>query len=57
MKTTRYFDAVRSRPDRIFIKDEWIIGVLANPLRTQIQSDGKLDSGEESWKLRVDIFV
>ena len=42
MKTTRYFDAVRSRPDRRLIKDEWIIGVLENPLRSQVQSDGRI---------------
>lgn len=36
MKTTRYFDAVRSRPDRRFIKDEWILTMLENPLHTEV---------------------
>ncbi|TRU82267.1 MAG: hypothetical protein EWV76_04900 [Microcystis novacekii Mn_MB_F_20050700_S1] len=42
MKTTRYFDSVRSRPDRLLIRDEWIIYVMENPERTQIQSDGRI---------------
>ncbi|MDJ0903263.1 MAG: hypothetical protein QNJ55_31135 [Xenococcus sp. MO_188.B8] len=42
MKTTRYFDSVRSRPDRLFIKDKWIIHVMKNPEHTQVQSDGRI---------------
>lgn len=42
MKTPRYFDSVRSRPDRLLIRDEWIIYVMENPERTQIQSDGRI---------------
>ncbi|NER99010.1 MAG: hypothetical protein F6J86_35175 [Symploca sp. SIO1B1] len=42
MKTTRYFDSVRTRPDRLLIKDEWIIQVMENPAHTQIQSDGRI---------------
>ena len=42
MKTTRYFDSVRSRPDRLLIKDEWIVHVMENPERTQVQSDGRI---------------
>ena len=42
MKTTQYFDSIRSRPDRQIIKDEWIINVIENPVYTQIQSDGRI---------------
>ncbi|MDJ1167989.1 hypothetical protein PMG71_00950 [Roseofilum sp. BLCC_M154] len=42
MKTTQYFDSVRNRPDRSFIKDEWILYVMENPERTQVQSDGRV---------------
>ncbi|MBP0030424.1 hypothetical protein PJF56_08170 [Roseofilum sp. BLCC_M91] len=42
MKTTEYFDSVRKRPDRSFIKDEWILYVIENPERTQVQSDGRV---------------
>ncbi|NES20487.1 MAG: hypothetical protein F6K41_16525 [Symploca sp. SIO3E6] len=42
MKTTGYFDSIRTRPDRLLIKDEWIVQVMENPERTQIQSDGRI---------------
>ena len=42
MKTTRYFDAVWTRPDRAIIKAEWIQFVIDNPIREQIQEDGRL---------------
>jgi uncharacterized protein YuzE len=31
MKTTRYFEAMRARPDRAVIKDEWIVSVIERP--------------------------
>ena len=40
MKTTSYFDSTRNRPDRLSIKEEWIIYVIENPERIQIQTDG-----------------
>lgn len=42
MKTTLYFDHTRLRPDRALIKDEWIIRAIRDPIREQIQSDGRL---------------
>ena len=42
MKTTRYFDHIRDRPDRAIIRDEWIMGVIAHPDRTVVQSDGRI---------------
>jgi len=42
MKTTKYFDAIRSRPDRIVIEDAWIERVISNPIREEIQSDGRI---------------
>ncbi|SFK10773.1 hypothetical protein [Methylocapsa palsarum] len=42
MRYTQYFDAVRSRPDRSIIKDEWIERVIACPEREQIQTDGRV---------------
>ncbi len=41
MKTTLYFLTTRNRPDRAIIKDEWILGVIRNPLKTVIQVDGR----------------
>ena len=41
MKTTRYFDYVRLRPDRIMIQDVWILQVIKNPMKRFIQKDGR----------------
>jgi len=42
MKTTKYFDANRSRPDRVVIEDAWIEHVISNPIREEVQSDGRI---------------
>jgi hypothetical protein len=42
MKTTQYFLYTRLRPDRTFIKDEWIEQVIKTPLREERQSDGRI---------------
>lgn len=42
MKTTEYFKHVRMRPDRATIRDEWIKQVIAQPQKTQVQSDGRI---------------
>ncbi len=42
MKTTRYFEHMRQRPDRAIILEEWILRVIDSPDRTELQSDGRL---------------
>ena len=42
MKTTQYFDYTKKRPDRAWIKQEWIGFVINNPTKTEIQSDGRI---------------
>lgn len=42
MKTTRYFQMTRSRPDRAMILDAWIERVIAHPARRFIQADGRI---------------
>lgn len=42
MKTTRYFQHTRQRPDRVIILDEWIKRVIENPVREEVQSDGRI---------------
>jgi hypothetical protein len=42
MKTTKYFDATRSRPDRSQIEDEWILKVIERPEHEHVQSDGRV---------------
>jgi hypothetical protein len=42
LKTTRYFEEIRKRPDRQAIIDEWIERAIRAPLREQIQGDGRI---------------
>lgn len=42
MKCTQYFLFVRQRLDRVAIKEEWILETIRNPLRTAIQSAGRI---------------
>ncbi len=41
-KCTQYFLSVRERPDRASIKVEWIAEAIANPLASEVQSDGRV---------------
>jgi len=42
VKTTAYFRAIRMRPDRAVIRDEWIERALREPLREHTQADGRI---------------
>lgn len=42
MKTTAYFRAMRLRPDRAVIRDEWIERALREPAREHTQADGRI---------------
>lgn len=42
MKFTSYFLAIRSRPDRALIQDEWIKRAVDHPIRQTIQEDGRI---------------
>lgn len=42
MKATRYFQAIRLRPDRTVIRDEWIERVLRHPVQEVVQHDGRI---------------
>ncbi|MEW6186577.1 MAG: hypothetical protein AB1585_12655 [Thermodesulfobacteriota bacterium] len=57
MKTTQYFEHVRNRPDRARIKIEWIHRVIAFPVKTEVQADGRIKKWawivEEGKFLRV----
>ena len=57
MKYTQYFLYTRQRSDRAYIKDEWIDLTIKNPIRTEIQSDGRIRKwakiDEEGKYLRV----
>ena len=42
MKTTVYFEAIRQRPDRAVIRDEWIQRAMESPIREVVQADGRI---------------
>lgn len=42
MKFTQYFLSMRNRPDRAIIELKWIERVIQNPLKEQIQEDGRI---------------
>jgi len=42
VKTTRYFEHMRKRPDRAIIRDEWINNVVQSPVKTEVQADGRI---------------
>ena len=42
MKTTRYFEALRTRPDRAAIHDEWIERAIRAPIKEAVQADGRI---------------
>ncbi len=42
MKVTRYFEAIRQRPDRAIIRDEWIERAIRAPIRETAQTDGRI---------------
>ena len=42
MKTTRYFDALKDRPDRAAILEEWIERAIRSPVKEVTQADGRI---------------
>jgi hypothetical protein len=42
VKTTRYFEHMRKRPDRAIIRDEWISQVIQRPEKSEVQADGRI---------------
>ncbi len=42
IKCTQYFSFIKQRPDRAIIKEEWILDTIKNPIKTEIQSDGRI---------------
>jgi len=42
VKVTAYFAAIRLRPDRAVIREEWIERAIASPIREHVQADGRI---------------
>jgi len=51
MKCTEYFSFIRHRPDRVMIKEEWILDTIETPLRTAVQTDGRI----RKWRFIEDV--
>ncbi len=49
MKATRYFHAMRARPDRAKIREAWIARTIERPEHSRAQADGRI----RHWK-RID---
>jgi hypothetical protein len=41
-KSTDYFKYTRKRSDRAIIKDEWIEFAINNPIKEEVQTDGRI---------------
>ena len=55
MKTTAYFRYTRRRPDRSWIKFEWIEAALKLPEATEVQVDGRVRRW--AWVKEVGMFL
>ncbi|MGH2702722.1 MAG: hypothetical protein ACRDJ2_13230 [Actinomycetota bacterium] len=42
MKFTRYFEAIRARPDRAIIQEAWMERAIRSPIREVTQADGRI---------------
>jgi hypothetical protein len=42
LKVTAYFAAIRARPDRAAIRDEWIERAIRTPIKEHVQADGRI---------------
>jgi len=42
VKTTAYFDAMRTRPDRAAIEEGWIERTRKAPVKEEVQADGRI---------------
>lgn len=42
MKYTQYFLFIRKRPDRLIIKEEWILATINDPIKKEVQTDGRI---------------
>jgi len=55
MKTTQYLEHMRKRSDRAIIKDEWIVRVIQSPVKSDVQSDGRIRKW--AWIAEEDKFL
>ena len=49
---TAYFAAIRARPDRAVIRDEWIERAIRTPIHEQVQADGRIRRWTEVHEMK-----
>jgi uncharacterized protein YuzE len=54
LKFTRYYHEMRKRPDRAFIRQEWVQQAVDHPIRQVIQQDGRLRRWEDTDTLYIE---
>lgn len=42
LRFTGYFLAIRTRADRVMIRDDWLRFAIENPIREETQADGRI---------------
>jgi hypothetical protein len=57
VKVTTYFATVRLRPDRVVIRDEWILRAMSAPVREFIQADGRIRRWTKYQKWKTGFFA
>jgi len=49
---TAYFAAIRARPDRAVIRDEWIERAIRTPIHEHVQADGRIRRWTEVQEMK-----
>jgi hypothetical protein len=49
---TAYFAAIRARPDRAVIRDEWIERAIHTPIHEHVQADGRIRRWTEVQEMK-----
>jgi hypothetical protein len=47
-----YFAAIRARPDRAVIRDEWIERAIRTPIHEHVQADGRIRRWTEVQEMK-----
>jgi len=53
---TAYFAAIRARPDRAVIRDEWIERAIRTPIHEHVQDDGRIRRWTEVQEMKNRYF-
>jgi len=57
LKITAYFEAIRKRPDRAVIRNEWIERAMRSPVREEVQTDGRIRRWVQVPEMKIRYFA